>query len=284
MRSLSAIVREITVLLLIVSLGAPALAKKASNRCEAQPGDTVYSICRRNHITVEQFAKLNPGVDINRLKVGASIKIKAAGRARHAARGPRPASGKGLAGVSGKGFPETTGTTGRSKPLPASKRKESPYLAYSDPAAEDKSEPSVAVSLVRVVLALVFVAALAYLSLLALKGFMLRKVPSKSSRQRLPCAGNHRTRNQQGSARGADRRQAPPGRLDHDQISLISELEALSEPESAQVEQPIDFASVLSRASAASKISDILRDGASFLQKKTIAAKTLQQEAGGDEK
>ncbi len=88
----------------------------------------------------------------------------------------------------------------------------------------------------------------------------VEKGPEQVVAAKTPCAGNHRTRNQQGSARGADRRQAPPGRLDHDQISLISELEALSEPESAQVEQPIDFASVLSRASAASKISDILRD------------------------
>ena len=302
---------------MIVSLGAPALAETASNRCEAQPGDTVYSICQKNHITVEQFAKLNPGLDINRLKAGASVKIRAAGRARRSNRGPRLASGKMHSKVSGKGFSKTTESapvcprsrsdhnrssvaqTPRSlvkslnnaKVQPAVSGKaakgpsaaKSPYLAYSDPAATDKNEPSVAVSLVRVALALVFVAALAYLSLLALKGFMSRKVPSKSSRQRLHVLETTGL----GTNRALHVVQIDGKRLlvgsTSDQISLISELDPPSES-NAQAEQPIDFASVFSRASAATKIGDILRDGASFLQKKTVAAKTLRQEAASDDK
>ena len=177
-----------------------------STRYVAEPGDTVYSICRQNHITVEQFSNYNPGVDVNKLPTGASVKIKAGGRTKHKAKvsvtevadtTAERASVSTVPKAQSPALPPARAAAKpgskvqsidrrRSAPKPAPKQKDTGYLAYSDPVNQHKdSEPSVAGSLVRIVLALVFVAALAYASLLALKRFMTKKVPGKSSRQRL---------------------------------------------------------------------------------------------------
>jgi hypothetical protein len=63
-----------------------------------------------------------------------------------------------------------------------------------------------------------------------------------------------------------------------------------SEIQEAEVEQPADFASFLQhfcsadeRANTASKLGGILRDGASFLAKKTSAVRSLRKKADADE-
>jgi flagellar biogenesis protein FliO len=178
-------------------------------------------------------------------------------------------------------------------PKKPAKQKDTGYLSDYDPDTSHKkdSEPSVVGSLLRVLLALIFVATLAYLSLLALKQIMSRKVTGSSPKQKL--------RVLETTGLGANRAlhvvQIDGKRLlvgsTADRINLISELEPPSETDSAEAEQSGDFASLLSRfssngerANAATKLSGILRDGASFLQKKSNAAKSLREESGTHEK
>ena len=269
-----------------------------SNRYVAKHGDTVYSICRRNHITVEQFSEYNPGTDINGLATGTSVKIRAARSFKHRARlSPEEAGDATESGARNsqnaakrESQPKLQENSPRKE---ASKRSSIGYLSYSDPDSgqRNNSEPSVAGSLIRIVLALVFVAGLAYVSLVVLKGFMTKRVPSKSSRQKLHVLETTGL----GTNRALHIVQIDGKRLlvgsTADQISLISELEPMAEVEpAAESEQPADFSSVLSRftssdrANAAAKLNGILKDGATFLQKKTAAAKSLRDKADSDEK
>ena len=41
-----------------------------------QQGDTLYSIARKNGLSVEQLLRLNPGVKANELKIGITLKLK----------------------------------------------------------------------------------------------------------------------------------------------------------------------------------------------------------------
>ena len=151
----------------------------------------------------------------------------------------------------------------------------------SIPAYSPGNEPSSAVSLLRVIGALIFVAALAYLSLLALKGTLSRNAGGGSRRSvrvvETVALGANRTLHLveiQGKRMLIG---STPG-----QMTVLSEIDGTLD-EDCDSDNP-GFQSVLSRLAplhdrsrTAGKVSRLLREGAAFLQGKGSAARSLRE-------
>jgi flagellar biosynthetic protein FliO len=314
---------RLLILVMLVLLASPVLAVRRSSSEEylVKPNDTAYAISQKYGISVDELARLNPSVNLTSLRAGETVKVSGTSKTDEAEPEKTTESRRSRrAEVTVQ--PETTArrsdakdeshasdavadkdTDSSAKPAaaepkepakkpaakPASKAKQGGYLSdyYNEPAKPAKDrEPSVAASFIRVVGALVFVVALAVLSLYALKHFTSTKSLRKSPRR---------------SINVIETTGLGPNRALHvvqaggkffligstpTQVNLVAELTASE----AQEAEPEDFATILHRSSSdgdraetASKLSDALKEGASFLQKKTSATRSMRAKAEVDE-
>ena len=288
--------------LICLLLLTPALA--GVNGHTVRAGETAYSLSRRYHISVDEFARINPGVNVDSLSTGAVVKVRSAVRVKPTVDDATPSR----VTSSDENRPEAAKPASVViEPIPQAqspaKHKHTGYLSdFDSPTAKQSvnSEPSVAVSFVRVALSLVFVVALAYVSLLALKHFTSGKISVKSPRRNIRVLETSGL----GTNRALHVVEVGGRRLlvgsTSSQINLITELEAGEGEEfEEEVAPPADFAGVLQRlvlrqnpveatnvdrANAAGKLGGILRDGATFLQRKSNAARSLREKADNDEK
>lgn len=313
---------RVIALLILVLLATPSFAARRhpGGNYVVKAGDTGGEICAKYGLTLTEFAALNPTLDVESLKAGERVsvsgkidatsgrKTKPAGRksaitpevsVQPDARQSDTATVDEKPAKRIKTAPPQDTAADVAEPLapvkphvkPAIKPK-SKYLAgyYDEPSKKTKaSEPSVAASLMRVVGALVFVVALAVLSLYALKHFStskaLRKTPQRSIRviETTGLGPNRALHIVQAGNKFLLVGSTP------NQINLVAELSS-SDAEEADPERIADFASILDRSSSdqdradtASKLSDAIRDGASFLQKKTTATRSMRAKAESDE-
>lgn len=316
---------RLAILVLLVLVVNPAVGQRRRSGEEylVKPGDTGYGICQKHGLSLSELSRLNPGVDIGGLKAGTNVRISGTPepaepsrttrsmerkrtiepevtvqpdaveaeqpvsreRSRASVKSDEPAAASTKSASTAENKPDEP-----DKARPA-KAKSDGYLSnyYNEPAKPaKKSEPSVAASLMRVVGALVFVVALAVLSLYALKHFTSSKASRKSPRRSIKIIETAGL----GPNRSLHVVQAGNKFLlvgsTANQISLISELNTSEADEAGSDEG--DFATILhtsssdqDRADGASKLSDALRDGASFLQKKTSATRSMRAKAGMDE-
>lgn len=262
-------------LIVCFSLVAPAIADDLSPASDyvVRPGDNSYAIRHKYQMSIKEFARFNPGINARVIRVGSVVRVKSAAPVEAVV---KPAQALNT-------LPEPA--------RPEAKSKHAGYLSYYDSPTNGakEAEPSVAASLLRVILSLAFVVAIACLSLLALKHFTSGKNVGKSPRRTirvLETAGL-------GTNRALHVVQIGGRRMligsTSGQINLISEMDA-SEIQEVEAEQPADFASFLhrfcstdERANTASTLGGILRDGASFLAKKTSAVRSLRKKANADE-
>lgn len=315
---------RLAAMLMLVLLISPALAarRQSSGDYVVKPHDTGYAISQKHGLTLSELARLNPTMDMGSLKAGDRVSVSGSV-------GPTPVAAAKASTVTTKDpiaprvtakpdvQPETAvvseqptkvvepdtaaavkpalpsvakeAASSVAKPAPKAKRG---YLSnyYDAPASRAKaSEPSVGASLMRVAGALVFVVAIAVLSLYALKHFTSGKAVRKSPRRSIKVIETTGL----GPNRSLHVVQAGGKYLligsTPSQISLVAEMNA-SEAEEGEPEKPADFAGFLNRSSSdqdradsASKLSDAIRDGASFLQKKTSAARSMRARAESDE-
>lgn len=203
---------------------------------------------------------------------------------------PAPTAGPGQTQSTGGTADRPGSDTGGRKPAQSvgssSAARHSRLGSDSVPAYDPGSEPSAAVSLLRVIGALVFVAALAYLSLLALKGTLSRNAGGGSRRSvrvvETVALGANRTLHVveiQGKRMLIG---STPG-----QMTLLSEMDCTAE-EDCESGNP-GFQSILSRlapshdrARTAGRVSRLLREGAAFLQGRESAARSLREEVDED--
>lgn len=312
---------RLTALLMLFLVASPVFAahRRAVGSYVVKPNDTGSEICQKYGLSLSEFARMNPSVDMNSLKAGQRVTVsgkiqpltggrnaKALGRTRVIQ--PEVTVQPDVAQVDTAAADDKTAKADTpdkvaappAKPTAAAKKllakkakaKSAGYLSnyYDEPAKRAKTgEPSVTASLLRVVGALAFVVALAVLSLYALKHFTSSKVTRKSPRR---------------SVQVIETTGLGPNRALHivqaggkylligstpNQISLVAELSA-AEAEAEGSDKPADFASILHRSSSvddradsASKLSETIRDGASFLQKKSSAARSMRAKAESDE-
>lgn len=307
---------------------APSAKTRASSASAVdhvvRSGETAGSICQRYRITMSEFQRLNPGVNANLIQAGQAIRVGGAAKpARKQKAPPQPSRATAQVTESARTFeatapdpepraarPEEPKNTAdapavaspakpeakpaaevAAKPKPKAKNKDTGYLSYYDtPAGTAKdTEPSVTVSLVRVVLSLIFVVALAYLSLLALKKFSSSTATQKSPRRNIRVLettglGTNRALH----VVQIDGRQLLVGST-ASQVNLIAELGPVDTEEST-ADQPAGFTGIFKRlsgsqqqATAASKLSALLQDGASFLQQKSGAASAMRKKGEPDE-
>jgi len=311
---------RLAAIVLLVLTANPVLGvRRRSGEYLVKPHDTGSEICERYHLTLSEFARLNPNVDINTLRAGERVRVTDASDSSPVTRMTRTSERSRLVEPDvtvqpdvaqvdktaveerpAKPAPDVAAAAAVDKPAAAVKKpivketakpKSGGYLSnyYNEPAKRaNKGEPSVAASLLRVAGALVFVVALAVLSLYALKHFGSGKITRKSPRRSIKIIETTGL----GPNRALHVVQAGSKYLlvgsTPNQISLVAELDA-AEAE-ADPEKAVDFASILhksgtaqDRADSASKLSDTLRDGASFLQKKTSAARAMRAKAEIDE-
>lgn len=319
---------RLAALLMLILVANPALAvrRHAGGGYVVKPHDTSYAICQTYGLTLSEFARLNPTIDVGSLKAGERVRVSGPveptplGRKANAVGSkdsiapkvtvqpdavqpetavvseqpakvvePDKAAASPVKPVASSVAKESAKLP-RVKPTPKAKR--GGYLSnyYDAPASSTKeSEPSVGASLMRVVGALVFVVAIAVISLYALKHFTSGKAVRKSPRRSIKViettglGPNRALHVVQAGGKYLLIGSTPNG------ISLVAELSA-SEAEDSDSEKPSDFAGFLNRSSSnqdkadsASKLSDTIRDGASFLQKKTSAARSMRAKAESDE-
>lgn len=309
---------RLAVLLMLVLLANPALGvRRRGDGYLVKAGDTASAICTKYNLTYTQFARLNPGIDINSIKAGERVRVSGTPEpaAPERSSGPEPEvsvkpdvvqaeaparqeppakTEKPVAAVQTAPTAEEkpAARPAAAKPKPKTEAKSGGYLSkyYGGPSStEKKAEPSVTASLLRVVGALVFVVALAVLSLYALKNFSSSKLTRKSPKRSIniiETAGlgpNRALHIVQAGSKFLLIGSTPT------QINLVAELKAsgAEEVDPAGVE---DFASVLHHAGsaedgaeAASRLGEALRDGATFLQKKSSATKSLRAKAEANE-
>ncbi len=317
-------VYKLTILLLLILVANPALgARRRSGDYVVKPGDTASAICTRYRLTYTEFARLNPGLDINTIRAGERVRVSgtpdevSSTRRTESTRSAEPEvsvepdvvqaeeSRDEAEAQDEKPAVATTkrnAASGRAEPAdspaadPKPEAKAEPeadgYLSkyYSTPESPSKkTEPSVAASLLRVVGALVFVVALAVLSLYALKHFSSSKLTRKSPQRSIniiETAGlgpNRALHIVQAGGKFLLVGSTPT------QISLVAELNS-SDGEETDPATADDFAGILQsassaeeRAEAASRLSDALRDGAAFLQKKSTATRSMRSKAEANE-
>ena len=304
---------RLAALLMLILVANPALGVRrfVGAGYLVKPHDTCRVICQKFFMTPSEFAVMNPTINVNAVRGGQRVMVRSASE-------PTPIDTSAeLAGREGSTKPDASLQSGvqpnaatlKEKPAnaaasleplaapkprvkPAPKAKRGGYLSnyYDAPASSTKeSEPSVGASLMRVVGALVFVVAIAVISLYALKHFTSGKAVRKSPRRSIKViettglGPNRALHVVQAGGKYLLIGSTPNG------ISLVAELSA-SEAKDSDSEKPVDFAGFLNRsnsdqdrADSASKLSDTIRDGASFLQKKTSAARSMRTKAESDE-
>lgn len=317
---------KLLALLIFVLLAAPALGarERSADDYLVRPNDTGYAIAQKHGISLGELSRLNPGVNIGALKAGETIRIggtpdpappakvekptrttrpaepevtvkaEVVTRERTASEDPpkRIEAEKSADGPEKSAATEAKESASKSPAKPEPKEEQGGYLSnyFNEPEkAAKKAAPSVAVSLIRVVGALVFVVALAVLSLYALKHFTSGKVSRKSPRRSINVIETAGL----GPNRALHVVQAGNKFLlvgsTPTQINLVAEL-STSDAEEVDPRTADDFASILQqsssaeeRADAASQVSDVIRDGAAFLQKKTSATRSMRSKAETDE-